>query len=279
MKKAITLFLLILSIGCNNRDNLKKLEREALQQDALLNFKQSVVLYGKILAIDSLNVRALTNRGRARIDLGDTLAGLADLDKAIAIHPQPETILSKAMVLSRKDPAASVPFFNMAYKMDSTNKVAIGTLVNLYSEILPQKDSFLFYGSKVDLKQKQLPWILYSLMSGYLLYEKHDKLIEITDLILEADPKDAFAYNNRGYAKLKTGRLAAAQSDISRSLVYDSLNSYAYRNMALLFIRKNKIDSTCYALQKARALGYTEKYGPVVDSLYARYCKKPGNRQ
>lgn len=83
---------------------------------------------------------------------------------------------------------------------------------------------------------------------------------------------NAFALNNRGFAKYKLNFLEDALGDVEKSLSIDPANAYAYRNRAKIFIAMDSLDAACSDLKKAIDYGYPEKYGKEVDSLLEQYC-------
>lgn len=83
----------------------------------------------------------------------------------------------------------------------------------------------------------------------------------------------ALVWNNRGYAKYKLGDLNGALKDIRKSLDLRSWNSYAYRNLALVYIAQGKKGDACTALEDALKWGFTEEHGDEVKLLYADHCK------
>lgn len=83
-----------------------------------------------------------------------------------------------------------------------------------------------------------------------------------------------YTYNNIGHTKYKMGRYAEALKDINQSLSKDAANSYAYKNRALVYIAQGKKALACADLQKAKTLGYTNKYGKEVEKLIAKHCNE-----
>jgi Flp pilus assembly protein TadD len=72
---------------------------------------------------------------------------------------------------------------------------------------------------------------------------------------------------------MKKGNYDGARADIYHSLMLDSTNSYAYKNLGLLSIELKQKDSACFYLQKATAKGFRKLYGNEVDSLSTIYCR------
>jgi tetratricopeptide (TPR) repeat protein len=91
---------------------------------------------------------------------------------------------------------------------------------------------------------------------------------------MSTDDNDAHAFSNMAYAKMKIKNYKGALDDIKFSLTLDSINPYAYRNKALIFLALNNKHVACADLQKAIELGYTEKYGNDVQELIDENCKE-----
>lgn len=90
---------------------------------------------------------------------------------------------------------------------------------------------------------------------------------------MSTDDNDAHAYSNMAFAKMKIKDYKGALDNIKFSLTLDSINPYAYRNKALIFLALNNKHVACVDLQKAIELGYTEKYGNDVQKLIDENCK------
>jgi len=85
---------------------------------------------------------------------------------------------------------------------------------------------------------------------------------------------NAFAYSNRGFVKYNLGNYSDALDDINASLKIDPENSYAYKNMALIYIAMDSLDVACSNLSKALNLGYTAKFDDTVQRLIFEYCEQ-----
>ncbi|MCD4684298.1 MAG: tetratricopeptide repeat protein [Bacteroidales bacterium] len=97
--------------------------------------------------------------------------------------------------------------------------------------------------------------------------EDYNKFIE-----LNKDNNNAFAYSNRGYAKLMLNHLDEAMEDIEKSINLDSTNSFVYKNRALIYINLDSIQLACLDLNRALELGYTNDYDIEVEKLMVEYC-------
>jgi tetratricopeptide (TPR) repeat protein len=97
--------------------------------------------------------------------------------------------------------------------------------------------------------------------------EDYDKFIQ-----LNKEGNNAFALNNRGFAKLKMNDLPGAKEDIMMSFSMDSTNSFVYKNRALYFIALDSINLACKDLKRAIELGFSKNYGSEANDLIKQYC-------
>ncbi len=98
--------------------------------------------------------------------------------------------------------------------------------------------------------------------------EDYDKFIQ-----LNKDSNNAFALNNRGFAKLKMNDLEGAKDDIMKSFSLDSTNSFVYKNRALYFLAIDSTALACNDLNKAIELGFSINYGSEAADLLKQYCQ------
>ena len=93
-------------------------------------------------------------------------------------------------------------------------------------------------------------------------------------LDLNTDGDNAFAYNNRGYAKYKLNDFEGAMKDIQESIHANPENSFVYKNRALIYISLDSINLACGDLEQANELGFSEDYGTEVNDLINKFCSQ-----
>lgn len=93
-------------------------------------------------------------------------------------------------------------------------------------------------------------------------------------LELNGDGDNAFAYNNRGYAKYKLNDLEGAMNDIQESITTNPENPLVYKNRALVYISLDSLDLACQDFGQANILGFSENYGSEVNELIAKFCSE-----
>jgi tetratricopeptide (TPR) repeat protein len=127
-------------------------------------------------------------------------------------------------------------------------------------------------GMEIDSTEK---WIGYNNIAYFIKFEQKDYKgsLALFDEAIKLNPKFAYAYNNRGYAKLQMNDLKGARQDIMKGLDLNEENSYAYKTLAQLLFAEKKDKLACEKLQKALVLGYTEDYDEEVNEMIKEHCK------
>lgn len=90
---------------------------------------------------------------------------------------------------------------------------------------------------------------------------------------LNKDGNNAFAYNNMGYAKYKSGRIEEGLLDIDISIGLNPQNAFAYRNKGLILLDLDSLDAACENLKKAFDLGYKNESDTETEELFIKHCK------
>lgn len=108
----------------------------------------------------------------------------------------------------------------------------------------------------------------------YLQAEQFQKAEQIfNDLLEKMDQRDPVVLNNRGFVRLKLGEIELALKDFEESIELYPDNSFAFKNLALLYIETNQLEQACEALDQALQLKFAETYGDEVHLLQAEYCE------
>lgn len=110
----------------------------------------------------------------------------------------------------------------------------------------------------------------------YVLEKTGDFQAAINDynmyLNLNKSGDNAFAYNNRGYAKYKLNDYEGAMNDIQESIRLNPDNSFVYKNRALIYISLDSLNLACQDLEKANTLGFSEDFGNEINDLVSKFC-------
>ena len=127
-------------------------------------------------------------------------------------------------------------------------------------------------GMEIDSNQK---WVGLNNIAFFISFKNKDYegAINLLNEAIRLQPKMAYAYNNRGYAKMKLNDLKGAWEDIKKSIELDKENAYAYKTYAELLLAEKKNKQACEKLEMALELGYTEKFDNEVKELISNHCK------
>ncbi len=148
-------------------------DKEALflrgvHSDSVENFKLSVAIYDSLLAIDATDYRAFTNRGRAKCDIGDTSGGLADLTKAIALHPVWQAYCSRGLIRVKLHDTGAIKDLTAAIKSCPGNSILKAMMCHHYYKVWPNTDSAIYYADDIMKTANAAPSAYIAAMDVYL---------------------------------------------------------------------------------------------------------------
>ncbi len=95
------------------------------------------------------------------------------------------------------------------------------------------------------------------------------KVMEINE---EEGLNMAHSYNNLGYMLYRKNLYTEAMSNIEYSLELDDTNSYAYRNLALVYLALKQVELACISATKSIELGFIESYGSEIVEIKNKAC-------
>jgi len=156
---------------------------------------------------------------------------------------------------------------SLVYRANSNQKLGNNDLVlpDFEKAIALNPENAFAYQSRAD-------YLTYTIQDKFETAVKdYDKIISLFDANISTE-NQAYAYNNRGFAKYKLGKFDEAMTDIEQSLSLFPTNAYAYKNRALVYLEKSDKTLMCKDLAKAESLGFTEKYGNEVVELMKGNC-------
>jgi len=184
-------------------------------------------------------VSALSNRGRARYQLGDAAGAAADAEQALLLNPgSPLTRFNRGLSRQRAgDWQGALDDYNASLATDPRMvRALIGramcwrrrgfprrALADLDRAISLAPKNAVAYTNRGLLKQSQ-GWLNRALMDF--------------DKAIEADPQDSAARTNRGELYRLTGKFDKALADIEKAIALDPRNASAHNNRAILRRRK-----------------------------------------
>lgn len=214
---------------------------------------------------------------RAKIEKKNYNEALNDID-TILLKINPKSVeawnLKGSAMQYQKDFKGGIEAFTKAIEIDAQNFGAFYNrgICRARMKNFDGAQTDMTRGMEIDSTQK---WIGYNNIAYFINFEQKDfkGSLSFFDKAIKMNPKFAYAYCNRGYAKLQLKDYKGANEDISKSINLDDKNPYAYKTYAQLLIAETKFKQACIKLKKAIELGYTEKYDDEVNELIKEYCK------
>jgi tetratricopeptide (TPR) repeat protein len=81
--------------------------------------------------------------------------------------------------------------------------------------------------------------------------EDFDKALDEYGVLLRANPKDAVAYNDRGYGYYRRGKFDAAEQNLRKATELDPKNTLAWSNLGMALAQLNRYDESLSAFEKS----------------------------
>lgn len=241
----------------------------------LKDYTGASIDFGKYLKKDSNHVSSLILRGDCFTYTKKYDAAFKDFNKAEKLSPDNDTIYN---------------FRGYAYY--NTNKAELAVKDFTKSIELNPKNSLTYYGralayntlKQTDLELADLEKTIeldpkdamakMSLAYCYLIKEDFTKANTLYEDLYKHDKKSPIILNNYGYAKFKMGDDKKAESLINQSIDLWPQNSYAFRNLALVYLKQERKEDACEAMKQGIVLGFSKKYGPELENLRKENCLK-----
>jgi len=308
----ITLFLLCFSCNSNSQTSKSKkidsLTKLAIVADSLQDLPASIKYYTEILKLDSVNLMALNNRGRALVWLGEIDSGFEDYDKVVKLYPHERSYYTRGMaylsILSYDKALADLkksielnqnykePFYGLALIYANQNNLDSALLLcNKADKISYQPDLSHFIRFTIFQKKGDSKAVIAELnecikidpanamhynnrgLAKNQLKQYKEAIIDF-NMAIQLDSKMAFAYNNKAFSLLRLSQLDEALATVNRSLELDSNNPYALRNRGEIFFALSSKDKACDDLIKANDLSTDKDLTQEIRLLINRVCKK-----
>lgn len=280
-------FFCLLCNACNNSAKSKKIDELLIlanASDSIKDLSASIKYYTEILTLDSTNLMAINNRGRAYIWHGQIGLGLADYDKAIKLYPDEGSYYRRGIMhlyLSHFENATADFFQSVALNPNFSNGYyGLAQLLAAQGQI----DSADYYCQKADKllyiaeSSHQVRYIIFEKQGNYhaAINELTERLkidssnedvfnnigylknklreyslaLEYFDRATKINPKIAYPYNNKAYALLKLNQIDLALINVNKSIQLDDKNAHAYKTRAEIFLALGHTEKSCVDLLK-----------------------------
>lgn len=172
---------------------------------------------------------------------------------------------------SYRDIEGSLADYLIALDLDSSDLAVRNNIGLTYGE-LGMNDEAIYHLQKVIQLDSSFEGGLMNLGFLYSEMEEYELALETLNKAIDKFPDMAVAYNNRGMVKHHLGHTNEGINDIKHSLKLYEANSYAYRNLAIIYGDTQKMDKACENCLKAIKLGFSTTYGSEMKKFYADKC-------
>ncbi len=262
MKYSFLIFIIFL-FGCAESVRDKKinaLKKLANNSDSLMHYQESINIYTDILRLDSLNIVALSNRGRAYIWSGEIKKGFADYDKAVKIRPGVPSFYRRGLAYMHNNEVRNAlsdlrkvvelnPGFSEAYYWISTANSRIGNL-----------DSARYYCFRADSIGFMREYSISARYDIDMNAKDYEKAVTITTEAIRYFPDNYLWYNNRAYARNFLEEFAGALEDCDSAIKLNPAFGYAYNNKGYALMGLNKLDSSLVYINRSLKLAPNNPY-------------------
>ncbi|MGD1843260.1 MAG: tetratricopeptide repeat protein [Thermonemataceae bacterium] len=243
---------------------------------------EALRMFNKAIEVDSTFYKAYEDRAILYnyIGISDTLQAFEDIDVAIKHFPNDLNLYKvKASLLykTRRFEEAIEQYDKILAKNPNDYKV-ITYKARMHRELYENDRALEMCNTAIGIKPQDL-FAYEERAFVYIAMEEYSKAIDDFNNVFRCleenyDPKrEAYTYDNRGFAYHKLGDDEMALEDINHSILLRPTNSYAYRSRALVYIHQGKTTQACTDLKEALRLGFTKKYGEEVEQLVAQHCQ------
>ena len=204
------------------------------------NYDSAIRYYSRAIRCDERFFLAYINRANAYFENKQFQQALEDAKQAEGIFPDSLPVL-EMQALSywkmRQEKNAAVIF----KKILLTRSSELNTLINLGTlyTTLKKFDSANYFLDRASLVNKEDPRLLNARAMFSAAAGDPSRGLQWIDQALNADPRDAYFMNNKGYILLLLQRYDESIELINQSIASDPYNGWAYRNKGIYYF-KNK---------------------------------------
>lgn len=253
------------------KNNYEVLMCKASAHQALYQDDEAILTLQEVIKFYPQEINPLLDLGAILLDNGKFLEGRSVFNKALALDTKNLEILDSLiyieMMLDNNDEVLRL--VNMAIEIEPSNP----TLWVIKADTHQRLGQFQEGISCAEITISHAGDDPLSLVSAYntlgYIYSKMNDLDNAEYYLkeaLELDP-DSSVYCNLGWVFAQKGDVELGLKYVLHSIDMDDSNSYAYKNLAKIYLMKNESQKAIKYLEKAKALGYALDVDKEVDEL------------
>jgi tetratricopeptide (TPR) repeat protein len=276
------------------------------------NYTAAIKDYIRARELGMIEPLIYNNRGLSYTKNGDYRLAKKDFDQCLALDSLfPDVYANYGRLLENhlKEPDAAIQLLDYAVEKNIADAEVHAILGYIYHqkgvfekadhhyskniELFPSSNGYFNRGSlrayhedhELALNDLSTAIEMDSLNSGaltnrallvYDAMERYDEAIADLESALKIDSMAgapiAFGYNNLGYFYYKSGDHQKGIRSIERSLELKPFNSYAFRNLALIYTDLEEYDKACQHAERAIELGFERLYGDEIIGIREKAC-------
>jgi tetratricopeptide (TPR) repeat protein len=253
-------------------------ELHAIRSQAYLNRGIPFKAYEdaiRVIRIDAKQVEGWRLKGEALRALGRTDSAIVTLQQAIRINATPKLYYELGRSFNQAGQAAdAIVAFESCFGLDPEYYRAYRESGTAYSAVGDTGMARIQFDRAIELAPKDpVNWN----SRGLHFWAKngmHEQAIADYNVALKLNVNYAFAFNNRGFSKWKTGDKQGALKDIRKSNQRRPNNPFVYRNLGLIKLSDGRVEEACGDFRKAQELDFEALYGNEVSELIKANCKQ-----
>lgn len=262
------ILILLFFISCNEKKNVDSLMSRAKEEMLNEQYQDAVVIYDKVLKIDSLNTVALNNRAMANYYLANYYLAIPDYSKLIMMNKSETAYLGRARCYKEMGlEGEELMDLNELLILNPNNTIALnsrGLFYTTYNQPLLALDDF---NRAILLEPKNCVTYLNRGLAYQRLENKEKTLIDFNEAN-KLCPEDADILHNRGkyYAHIK--QQDKALIDLEKAISLNPNNGEIYYSRGIVYLTIKEQAKACEDFYKAGQLGYKKAI-----QYSEQYCK------
>ena len=261
-------------------DNTEMLFLKAKSQNLMGNAEAGIALLSDYIQKKPQSYAAYGERALFYLQQQKHSEALADINVALKGAPKDKTFLEKKGLIEQnmEDHEAAIATFSELILRDGTygNAYFLRALSKRWSKDYKGAFQDLEIASNLDGNKYD-----YNEQKAFVLMEIGYPEDAISTFGLNINMAAAnqtqellsASYNNRGNVYTQLKKYPNALADFDRAEKAFPENSYTYRSRAQVFLAQNETAKACEQLEKAKNLGFEEKFGTEVAELILANCR------
>ncbi|MBB3698059.1 hypothetical protein KMW28_07665 [Flammeovirga yaeyamensis] len=240
------------------------------------DYQKAIVIMNDLILFHPKDYKLYHQRGNYHIESNHHQKAIRDFSTALIYAPDSayvEILVNRAAAFSHiRQFDKAYNDLQKAYAKDSTDLGVLNNLGTVSDELGRKEESFIYFNKIIELDPTFMPGYL-NLGFKYQLIGEHEMAIEQFNIVIENSQYLGLSLNNRAYSRLQLGDVKGAYEDVMKSLYVDDTNSYAFRNLALIYIEMKDYEKACEAIDESINKGFIPRYGNEIVDLKNKYCE------